>query len=146
MQNNDKGLRPHFRVKIQDQNGKSFDAGGIWWKEGKYGLFLTGSFNNNVQLQNGQKFMISIPDTKLKDNLSKYFNNNPEPPKIEKREYSNVQPNNNYNRNNYNNNDRGFTKLSNSIPNVNQSWQEEGEKKNVNYTRDGQIIHDEFDV
>ena len=142
MQNNDKGLRPHFRIKIQDTNGKSFDAGGIWWKEGKYGLFLTGSFNNNVKLSDGQKFMIAIPDPKLKSNLSKYFNNNPEPPKVEKRDYPNVQSNNNFSRNYNNNNDRGFTKLSNSVPNVSQ-W--EG-GKNAEYSNDGQVIHDEFDV
>jgi hypothetical protein len=144
MQNNDKGLRPHFRIKIQDQNGKSFDAGGVWHKEGKYGLFLSGTFNNNVQLQPGQRFMLAIPDEKLKGNLTSYFQANPQPPKVEKKEYNNNNYNNNqnYNRGNYQNNEP--KSLGNSIPNISQSWPE-GRNQNAEYSNDGQVVHDQPD-
>ena len=142
MQNNDKpSYRPHFRIKIKDQNGKSFDAGGVWWNIGDYGLYLSGSFNNNVQLRPGQKFILNIPDKKLKGNLTSYFQANPQPPKEEKREYNNNYNNNqNYNRGNYNNNEP--TRLSNTVPNISQNYPERG-NENAEYTRDGQIIHDQ---
>lgn len=144
MQNNDKpNYRPHFRIKIKDQNGKSFDAGGIWWNIGDYGLYLSGSFNNNVQLRSGQKFILNIPDKKLKGNLTSYFQANPQPPKEEKREYNNNYNNNqNYNRGNYQNNEP--KSLGNSIPNISQSWPE-GRNQNAEYSNDGQVVYDQHD-
>ena len=143
MQNNDKqNLRPHFRIRIKPQNGKAFDAGGVWWKVGDYGLYLSGSFNNNIQLQPGQKFVLSIPDEKLKSNLTSYFQANPQPPKVEKKEYNNNNYNNNqnYNRGNYQNNEP--KSLGNSIPNISQSWPERS-NQNAEYSNDGEIIHDQ---
>jgi len=122
MQNN-KPLRPHLSLKIEDNMGQKVDAGAIWFKTGKYGFFMSGTFNNNVRLNNGQKFSVSVRHDELKNLLDNYLTQYPEPPKMENPN----QGNNNYrqgnNQGNYNNNyqggnQRGFKSVGQAVPNV----------------------------